>query len=311
MAQKNKEKILLFALEDAYGVEEEVDPATDAILTRDLTPDLMLGPTEERNVDRGILGNDKLFHTSPHSGVKFGVEVASSGTAGTAPAWGKLLQACGMGETVTAVTDVKYNPLAAGATFKSGTAKYHMSKNLHGSIGSRGTFTMSIQAGQLPMFGFTFQGLRVAPVEATFPTGIVLTPFKDPLAVNDDNTELTLFGHTAKLHNFQFDAGNQVVARVVVGEKEVIIVDRKPTATITIDETDISVKDWHSIIAAHTTGAIDLTHGVGTGKIVQFTGPAVQLSAPQSGVSDGLNTIQFTARFNPVSGNDEYRFTAK
>lgn len=311
MAQKNKEKILLALLEDAYGVEETVDAGTDAILTRDLAPDLMLGPTEERNTDRGMLGNDMLYHTSPHAGVKFGVEIAGAGAAGTAPGWGALLQACGMEETITALTDVKYAPLAPGADFPSATLKYHMAKNLHGVVGARGTFTMSLQAGQLPMFGFTFQGLRLAPEEETFPTGIVLSAFKDPMPVNDDNTDFTLFSYAAKLYNLQFDVANTVVARVVVGGKDVIITERKPVATITMEETDISVKDWHGIIAAHSKGALSLTHGVGAGKIVQLGGTSVQLSAPQAGVQDGINTIQVTARFLPTLGADEFLLTVK
>ena len=60
---------------------------------------------------RAYFGNSEQLPAGIHSELDFEVELAGSGAAGTAPAWGPLIRACGMSETITAATDVKYAPV--------------------------------------------------------------------------------------------------------------------------------------------------------------------------------------------------------
>jgi hypothetical protein len=53
----------------------------------------------ERNLVRGFFGNFDALPTIKKVKVSFEVEYAGSGTAGTAPAWDGLLQACGCSST--------------------------------------------------------------------------------------------------------------------------------------------------------------------------------------------------------------------
>jgi hypothetical protein len=46
--------------------------------------------------------------------VEFDVDLVGSGTAGTAPAWGPLIQACAFAEVIVASTSVTYNPVSSG-----------------------------------------------------------------------------------------------------------------------------------------------------------------------------------------------------
>ena len=51
------------------------------------------------------------------------MELAGSGTAGTAPRYGALLQACGLSETIVASTSVTYAPVSSA--FSSATIYFN------------------------------------------------------------------------------------------------------------------------------------------------------------------------------------------
>ena len=203
MAKLFRKKMLLAKIETTYGVDATPTGAANAILTKDLSINLMQGNTVERNVDRTTLGGDIAIHVAPYTTVSFSVELASSGAAGTAPAWGPLLQACGFSETLVASTTATYAPVSTG--FKSATLYFHIDGLLHKLLGCRGTFTVSMDPGSLPYLNFTFTGIRAAPTDTALPTP-TLTAFKTPLAVNKANTPtFSLHGVAATVEKFTFD----------------------------------------------------------------------------------------------------------
>ncbi len=309
MAKLFRKKILLAKIETTYGVDPTPTGAANAILTKDLTVSLMQGNTVERNVDRAVLGGDVAIHVAPYTTLSFSVELQSSGAAGTAPAWGPLLQACGFSETIVASTTATYAPVSTG--FKSLTLYYHQDGLLHKITGARGTVKFNMTPGGLPMMDFEFTGLRNAPTDTALPTP-TLTGFKTPIGVSKANTPtFTLHGFAATMEKFDFDVANEINYRNVVGDESVQLADRKPTGSVSIEEQAIATKDFHAIIEASTLGALQIIHGTTAGSIIQIDAPKVQLLSPSYSDSNGVLMLDLKLNFTPNAGDDELIIVAK
>ena len=309
MAKLFRKKMLLAKVETTYGVDATPTGAANAILTKDLSINLMQGNTVERNVDRTTLGGDIAIHVAPYTTVSFSVELASSGAAGTAPAWGPLLQACGFSETIVASTTATYAPVSTG--FKSATLYFHIDGLLHKLLGCRGTFTVSMDPGSLPYLNFTFTGIRAAPTDTALPTP-TLTAFKTPLAVNKANTPtFSLHGFAATVEKFTFDFANEITYRNVVGDESVMLVDRKPTGSVSLEEQALATKNFHGLALDSTLGALQVVHGTTAGSIIQIDAPKVQLLSPTYADSNGVLMLNMNLSFTPNAGDDELIIVAK
>ncbi|MDQ5910079.1 MAG: hypothetical protein QG599_2174 [Pseudomonadota bacterium] len=307
MAKYFRKKILLAKIETTYGTDPTPSGAANAILTSDLTIQLMQGQTVQRNTDREVLGNELTYHVAPYTMLSFGVELAGSGDAGTAPAFGPLLQACGFAETLTASTDAVYVPVSSG--FKSLTLYYHQDGLLHKVTGAMGTVTFSLSPGGIPKMNFTFTGLRNAPTDTALPTP-TLTEFQTPIPVTDSATPtFSLHSYSATMGGFNINLANEVVYRNVVGNEAVHIVDRAPSGDVSIEETALATKNFHTICAAHTTGALQMVHGTVAGNIVTLDAPVVQLLQPTYADSNGILMLNMNLALIPDAGNDELTLT--
>lgn len=102
MSLLNRKRTLLAKIESSYGIDPTPTGAANAILIKNLT----LTPQEttlvSRDLIRPYLGNSPQLPAAIYAKLAFEVEVAGSGTAATATAYGPLLRACGFSETITA-----------------------------------------------------------------------------------------------------------------------------------------------------------------------------------------------------------------
>lgn len=144
-----KNMLLLAKVETTAGTDATPVATTDAILIRGLTPRPIESGFVERNLIRGSKGNFGQLSVGVHRMFEFEIEVAGSGTAGTAPKWGPLLKACGFGETITAGTEVVYAPVSGGEptltmyAFVDGT-QFRMTE-------AKGTVSFEFNAMQIPV----------------------------------------------------------------------------------------------------------------------------------------------------------------
>src|SRR3546814_9208609 len=97
-----RKKIILAKLETTSGTDPTPTGSANSILTHDLDLKTFQGNKAALNYDRPYLGADKQIYTGPYSMLTFGVDLAGAGTAGTAPAYGPLLRACGFAEIINA-----------------------------------------------------------------------------------------------------------------------------------------------------------------------------------------------------------------
>lgn len=208
-----------------------------------------------------------------------------------------------------------YNPVSS--SFESATIYYNVGGVVHKMIGCRGTFTTKLAANEIPALSFNFTGLYggVADVAIVAPT---YTGFGKPQAVNSTNTSGILFGKTfvggttgLQVTSMSFDLGNAINYRLLVGSEQVVISDRKPKGTISLEMTLLAFKDWLAAVKNGDTGRMYMENGAVTGQTVAINMPRVQLENPRYSESDGIVMLDLDFRALWVNGNDDVRYIEK
>ena len=309
MALLTRKRTILAKLETSYGVDPTPTGAANAILVRNLSITPLNAELASRDLVRPYLGASEQLIASNYVSVEFEVEMAGSGTAGTAPAYGPLLQACGMLETDGA-SDVTYTPVSA--SFASVTLYYNVDGVLHKVTGARGNVEMSLQAGQIPVFRFSFTGLYNAPTDTAAPA-VTYTAFQTPQAANNDNTTgFSLFGYSGALSSLSLNLNNAVQYRTLIGAEDVLLTDRGVNGEVVFEAPTIAAKDFFSIALGNTLGALDITHGTTAGNKVQITSSRVDISNPTYQDQNGIHMLQVPITLVPsTAGNDEFSIVVK
>jgi hypothetical protein len=315
MARYLKNTLIAAAIESAYGQDAAPTGSANAILVSDVS----ITPLDAQNIDRDLLRNgfgasEQLVGPASVK-VSYSVEMAGSGTAGTAPAWGKLLQAAACAEGVlTTPARVEYTPVSTG--LKSSSQYYYDDGALHKLLGAMGDFTLSAKIGERPLLKFDWTALDGGMSAAT-DTGSY-TAWKKPVAVTKANiiditlgaaysagalTGGTLYSSTG----LEMKAGNQVNFTPLGGTESVDIVDRDSTGSLELDLTAAQEVAMMANVKSNTAQSLAITIGLASGNKVLFFAPNVQFLAPKKVDKNGKRLIGYDLRFIPVNGNDEWR----
>jgi hypothetical protein len=305
MSLRSLKQLLLAKVETAYNV----DPIPTAALNAILVSNVKLNPLNATEVDRKVimpyLGSLGKIIADTHVTLDFDVEFSPSGTAGTAPGWSPLMLGCAMAETIVAATSVTYSPISSGE--KSLTLYLNIDGKQRVIKGARGNAKGKISPKGVAMLSFSFIGLYSPAADVVMPAGASYSAFKTPLPVNSKNTTLSLHGFAAPVSDFSFDAGVKNVYRSLIGAESVVLADRAPTGSITLEDNLVATKNWEAIVENATIGALTLTHGTVAGEKVQINAPAVQLHGMQISEADNIEMLQFNLIFQPTTaGNDDF-----
>ncbi|WP_295991562.1 hypothetical protein [Rugamonas sp.] len=167
-----RKRAILAKIETTYGTDATPTGGANAILMSNLTVSPMEMTLVERNNIKSYLGNNPSVLAAIYAKLAFDVEMAGSGTAGTAPAYGPLLRACGLSETIL-------------ATASTGTA----------TAGSISSITLGVSASAIDG---AYNGMTInltggadsgaSPVIATYVGATKVATFTAPLAVAADVT---------------------------------------------------------------------------------------------------------------------------
>lgn len=308
MSKFSKHKIVLFKLAGTYGVDPGATPELNGIQTKDFKWMPMEGSDIDRDLEQAHMGAQGTLAAELHAKVTFGVELAPSGTAGTAPAWGPLLRACGVAETIDPDTSVTYNPVSAG--HESGTMAFALDGTQYVSHGIRGNCTLEFSAQGIPYLQFEFTGLFTPPAETPI-AAPNLAAFAKPIIVSDANTDFTLAGNAdLVLRKLSLDLGNSVETSLLVGQEEVDITDKSETLEMTVRAVSLGVFDPYQYALDKTPVAASLVHGKTAGKIATLAIPAVEIQRPQ-GVEHVNGKVEWPLRATPlpVVANDQWTLT--
>ncbi|MDX1755886.1 MAG: hypothetical protein R3175_07505 [Marinobacter sp.] len=307
---KTRRRVVLAKTEATYGTDAAPDAAANAILTRTVSVTPLAGDDIRRDLLRPYYGNSQSIAGEKHVEMTIEVELAGSGTAGTAPAWGPLLRACGFAETISAGVDVTYNPITGNE--ESLTCYVHRDGMLHKFHGGRGSVQFNTDVNQLPYMTFRFLGLY-APVSSDALPTPDYSGFVEPLPVSNTNSSaLTLHGAAVSFSQFRLDMAVDTVKHQVVGDATSIqVVDRQPSGTAVIEEPALATLDLYAKARDASLGAVSLTHGTVAGNIVQFDAPKVGTGSPTEQDLNGVQMLSVPLTINPDAGNDELVVTVK
>lgn len=180
-----------------------------------------------------------------------------SSAAGSAPFWGKLLQACAYSETISAGVSVTYGRISSG--IKSLTMKRFMDGKSWQIVGARGNVSRDVEAGGLPVLSFSFQGIwdPINDVDATKDEALLVgtaLPTFDPKPFK--NANLTIGGSfLAVTNSLNWDAGNSL-ANVpdanTTAYKRVDITDRSPSGSFDTESVLKAAHDFEDEVGQKT-----------------------------------------------------------
>jgi hypothetical protein len=302
----SRKRTILAKTEVTYGTDSVPTGTANAILVRNLNITPLNAELVSRDLIRPYLGASEQVLASSYVTVDFEVEMAGSGTAGTAPGYGPLLLACGMSAAISAGVSVTYTPISS-STPPSVTLYYNIDGVLHRITGSRGTVELQIQVGQIPVFRFTFTGLYNAPADTAAPA-VTYTAFQTPLAANGDNTSaFSLYSYSGALQSLSLNINNTINYRTLIGAEDVQMTDRQVNGTAVFEAPTITQKDYFSLALGSALGNLAITHGTAAGNRVEITSTRAKVVNPTYQDLNGIHMLQVPFNLIPsTAGNDEF-----
>jgi hypothetical protein len=318
MSRLVRNAIILSGLEGTYGVDPTLDPSVDAAQVGSFTIDPLNAQNVKRDLIRGFLGGNEELVGDRYIAAQYQIEAVGSGTAGTAPWWGRELVACGLAETETASTRVDYT--LTSDNFGSLTNYYNDSGVKHLSTGTRGDFTLRLELGERPMFDFSMMGLHNAETATSNPTG-TFTAFKVPQVVTNANSADIVLGCTHSTtgapalasgttypsKGIRIALGNKVAHSALLNDEEIVIADREVGGELTLELTAAQEVTLLGNVRSATLTSIGFVHGTVTGRKILVFMPYCQLINPRKAEDNGKRLVTFAFRAVPSAGDDELR----
>ena len=304
MALLTRKRLILAKIESTYGTDSTPTGA-EAILVRNLEITPLQADVVTRDLIRPYLGNFEQILANQRVEITFDVELAGSGVAGTAPAWGPVMKSCAMSETVVGATSVTYAPVSG--SFSSCSIYFNNDGVRHKITGCRGSFSVSGEVGQIPVISFTMMGIYNAPDDSALPTPTYSNQATPVIFKQGNTTGFQVFSYSGCLQSFSMDLANEMVYRELVGcTKEVLITNRAPNGTVVIEAPTIAAKDFFTIANGTATGNLTFQHGQTAGNIVTFSSPQTDIGSPTYSDQDGIQMLNLPYVATPTTaGNDE------
>lgn len=314
MARNSRNTIILAKIETTPGIDAVPTGAANALLVSDPTFDFSYNNVD-RNLVKGFMGADAQLVGTRFVDIGFSIEIAGSGTAGTAPAWGPLLKACALAEVVTAGSRVEYAPVSTG--LQTLTIYYHKDGVLHKALGCMGNVQLSMGEGERPLFKLTYKGVDGGIVATANPTA-TLTNWKPPQVIQNASTPGIKLGATysagaltgGTVYNsrgLNLDIGNDVKAIAMLGMQSVDITNRNMSGSMQLQLAAADEVSLMTDINSNTLTGLSFEHGTTAGSKILIHSPSVQRINPKTQDYEGRIHIAMDLRLLPVSGNDEIR----
>ena len=290
--------------ETVEGTAETLS-ASDAFLAANVkfTPNFAMG--ERKNVSSSL---------SPWASIpgvrsaklEFDVELKGSGTAGTAPALGNLLKACGFGETVESGTSVTYAP--ASSSISSLTLAAYQDGIIKKIWGARGNVSLKLEDGAPGWLHFEFTGADFSVTDGTMLSGVTYESTKPPAFLS---ATFTIDSYAALIGMLEINMNNEINLRKDAnsdsGYKSAVITGRKPTMTMDPEHVTVATYDFFGKLRSGNEGSLSLVLGSTAGNICTISAPKVQYTGISDDVRDGIRVLGITCQLNRSSGDDEIK----
>ncbi|WP_418459744.1 phage tail tube protein [Brucella intermedia] len=308
MARRWNKLAMLFKLETTYG-EDATPAAANAIIGTNVT----FTPIEGEEVGRDLLlpymGTQGVVLAGIYGRIEFEVEVAGSGTAGEAPAYGSLLRAAGMAETITAGTDVTYTIIEDSV--ESGSLYFISDKVQHILLGCQVNVAPSFTPSAIPRFRVTVLGLLGNITDIGAMPAVSMADWMTPRHVSKANTTMSLHGWNSVAESLSLDLGNILTPRMLIGAELIMISARASTGTAVVQAESLATINWFDRALKRTRGPLSLIHGTEAGNTVEIVCPAVEIGRPTQGQTNGIVNYSLPLSLCPLVGMDELKIIVR
>lgn len=321
MGRSIRNTAILAKIETTAGVDATPTGAANAILASDVTVDVLKANNVNRNLLRPYFGASEQLVGTAYKSLSFSVELAGSGTAATAPAWGALLQACAMAEALlSSPSRVEYTPISTNR--KTATIYYYDDGVVHKMVGCMGNVKLSGKVGEKPMLMFEFIGADGGDATASLPS-VTLTAWKTPPMVTKANVVDITLGCTYSVgalsggtvyssQGLELDFSNKAEFIALLSTEEADITDREIVGSVQFDLTAAQEIANLAVVKANTLQSLGFTIGLSAGNKIILHAPGVQLVNPKKTEVSGRRLIGYDIRLIPTSaGNDELRIVTQ
>lgn len=169
MPIRSKQRLVLVKTEGSnYGTDSSPDGSNALFINDDIQLTPLAGDVTQRRVIRPYMGAYEGLISNTQVGISFSVELAGSGTAGTAPRYADLLRACRTSQTSNgaAVTGSATAGSAGSITLAAGTSSENNFYN--GQIITITSGTGSGSTGVITAYNGTTKAATVVPFGASF-----------------------------------------------------------------------------------------------------------------------------------------------
>jgi hypothetical protein len=292
------------AKQEATEGTKEALANTDAFLHKGLTftPEI---EQYQRDLLRGTLSRDPSVSGKRSAKIAFDCELVGSGTAGTAPYWGKLMKACGYSETISGGVSVTYKP--ATDAIPSMTLAGYMDGVIKRLWGARGNVKLSIEAGKPGILHFEFEGADFEMVDGALLASVSYSTVLPPAFLS---AALLIDSYAAIVSKVEIDTANVLVKRESLnassGHLSTLIIGRNPKGSLDPELVTVAILDFYGKWKTPgTLGSLSLSASGGAGNIATITCPKVRYADIKDGDRGGLRTLGID--FQPClnAGDDE------
>jgi hypothetical protein len=308
-------KTVIAALLASISDPDAQPTGADAILVTDMNITPLDAQNIDRKVVRGGFGASEQLVGPASVKINYTVELAGSGTPGTAPAWGKLLRACSVAEHVyDDPPRVEYVPVSEEQ--ESINKSYYDDGVLHKVLTAVGEFSLSAKAGEIPKLTFDWTGLDGGVSEAN--TTGNYAAWKKPVPITKANViDITLGaayaagvltgGTEYTSTGLDMKAGNQVQFDALASQETTDVVDRESTGSIELQLSAAEEVAMAAKVKANETTSLAFTIGLVAGNKIIFFAPRVQLLNWKKVDRNGKRLVGYDLRFIPDDDNIDWR----
>jgi hypothetical protein len=294
---------LLGKAETVEGTKETL-AVGDAVLHKNLA----FAPAidqNKRDLLRGTLSRDPSVSGMRSAKLSFDIELVGSGTAGTAPYWGKFMLGCGFSETIVAATSATYKP-ATNSLSNSMTIAGYYDGVIKRIWGARGDVKLTMEAGKPGILHFDFEGCDFEMVD-----GALLSPtYSTYIPPAFLSASLLLDAYAAVVSSVEIDVNNTLDKRQSInsssGYLSTLITARDPKGSMDPELTTVATYDFYGKWKTPgTLGQLSLSAGATAGNIITVTCPKVRYAAIADKDRGGLRALGLDFQPTLSSGDDE------
>lgn len=333
---------MLFELDATFGTWATPAVSANEVIVYEMEYEPLAGATSAAR--KPFLGVHASMQT-PIAGlmsgkVKCKTYLCGSGTAGTAPQWGRMLIPCGWQQDWTTGTSVVYKPVggfnsaawsATGDYTGMSTASIQFNvKDTAGAAsaiqyefgGAMGNATFKFKAGEPMTVEFDFDAIYRAPSIVSFPSYVPVADAapKPCLGATCTFTPSGGSAHTVVLRELEFSLNAKVIMRPdgnnSSGFTSALWVDREPSFKLVVEEptnlTPAAGQNWYTNFSNQVTGALNIGPIGSAGNIVEVDMPNVGFLKVNPKDQDGIRIVEIEgtpAASTIATGDDEITIT--